>query len=82
MNTVNGTSGITPTQRFVRRAGAVALLVVLVLFGGGFAFLASTTGGKGAQVAPLMVGMVGLLFGFPMVASLVRNIQAVWDETR
>jgi hypothetical protein len=82
MNTTYGTPGITPTQRFVRRAGAVALLVVLLLLGAGFMFLAATTGGRGSQVGPLMGGMVGVLFGFPMVASLVRNIQIVWEETR
>jgi hypothetical protein len=48
MNTPIGTPGISRTQRFVRRAGAVTSLVVLVLIGAGFLFLASTTGGKGS----------------------------------
>ena len=82
MNTPIGTPGITRTQRFFRRAGAVTLLVVLVLMGAGFLFLASTTGGKGSQVAPVMGGMVGVMFGFPMVAMLVRNVQVAWEETR
>lgn len=68
-------------QRFLRRGVAVATMVLLILGALVFLFFAITTGGKGHQVAPVMGGMVAVLFGFPMVSMLVRNVQCIWHET-
>jgi cation transport ATPase len=81
MNDDLRTRPVTPAQRFFRRLAAVLTMVVLIAAGLLFAFLAVTTGGKGEQVAPVMTAMVAVMFGFPMVAVLARNVRTVWQET-
>ncbi len=73
---------LTDNQKFVRRAGAVAMALVFPVLGALFLLVAATGRGKGEQVAPVLSLMVGVLFGIPLVSILVRNVQAVWEETR